>query len=189
MTKNNFLAIIMSQQGRSWIDNLNPRDLEIKLANRGLQTPGTTNERRRRLRHYERTRAMETEPLDDQQNNPDPNAQPPLDDYDSGESTETAVSSEVPNQQTQDISHNSQADGAAAVLSSKNLNTPLHRREIITNRNTGTISKEVRDKVINNNRGNGRRDPQINPNPVPRVRADSTSGMRPAFADHVPQED
>lgn len=194
----------MSQPSRSWIDNLNPRDLEVELANRGLSVQGSADERRRRLRHYERTNrpaedtSLPTTPIDDLRPSYNLNAQnvvstnPNLNashDQISDASTATASSplnqeNVVPNQP-----RDNQADGAPLINVTEN--QPPLIGNVSSNRpnqrstNLGAIPRNTQPSASYTTQQEIRA-PVNNTN---RNRAESVPPNRLAFTDRVPQHE
>lgn len=158
----------MAHRERSWIDSLNPRELEIELANRGLTIPGTINEQRRRLRHFERNRIAE-----ETQVNPNPS---PRENPNDSEST-ISVTSETPmtqNNSSVNTRHDTPADGAAAISNPEN--NIQHESHVEEARRTGTVPRNNSNNVAPNNNHSNIQHPTSFANPIPQVRADSTSG-------------
>lgn len=160
----------MFNRERSWIDNLNPRELEVELISRGLSVPGTLDEKRRRLRHYERTRTSEETP-----NNPDTNTPPNPND---SESTLSTVS-ETPLIQISiptDSRRDAPADGAT-VNADPEENIPRDSQPSGTSY-TGTIPRNNPHNVNTVNNHNDNPHSSANSIPTTQFRADSTSGNR-----------
>lgn len=152
----------MAHRERSWIDNLNPRELEIKLANRGLVIPGTADEQRRRLRHFERTRSVEVPHPEEIPANPNATLDP-------NESTSTlSATGEIPTTQNNGyigLSRDAQADGAIAT--DNNEDSVLQQNPTSIPHYTGTIPRVLRDITSSV-------DNQVNPDRYPHPDADST---------------